>query len=157
MLVHSTAREFVCEVEGCTYAFKTKGSLRRHMRRHTGTSLSHIAEQIWVYTREFVRCRDVHMPSRLKALRRHLRRHTGTSLSHHITEQSGSTPESLSVRWRDVHMPSRLKAHSEDIRDDIQVCHCQVLANLENILVCCLSLTHFLAHLSQRLSGELIG
>ena len=37
MLVHSNRREYVCEVEGCTYAFKTKGSLRRHMRRHTGT------------------------------------------------------------------------------------------------------------------------
>ncbi|GAB1604932.1 transcription factor E4F1-like [Argonauta hians] len=36
MLTHSDKREHHCLFEGCTYAFKTKGSLIRHMRRHTG-------------------------------------------------------------------------------------------------------------------------
>uniref|UniRef100_A0A0L8HY35 Transcription factor E4F1 n=2 Tax=Octopus bimaculoides TaxID=37653 RepID=A0A0L8HY35_OCTBM len=36
MLTHSDKREHHCFFEGCTYAFKTKGSLIRHMRRHTG-------------------------------------------------------------------------------------------------------------------------
>lgn len=36
LLTHSSSRDFPCSIEGCTYAFKTKGSLKRHMRRHTG-------------------------------------------------------------------------------------------------------------------------
>ncbi|KAK7507932.1 hypothetical protein BaRGS_00000897 [Batillaria attramentaria] len=35
-LTHSNVREFKCPVQGCPYAFKTKGSLVRHQRRHTG-------------------------------------------------------------------------------------------------------------------------
>ncbi|RUS77071.1 hypothetical protein EGW08_015154 [Elysia chlorotica] len=35
-LVHSEDRQFICAVENCPYAFKTKGGLVRHMRRHTG-------------------------------------------------------------------------------------------------------------------------
>ncbi|KAK4313097.1 hypothetical protein Pmani_015523 [Petrolisthes manimaculis] len=34
--VHSTGRPFPCLYEGCPHAFKTKGSLKRHQRRHTG-------------------------------------------------------------------------------------------------------------------------
>ena len=36
MLTHSDTRDYPCTWEGCSYAFKTKGSLKRHMRRHTG-------------------------------------------------------------------------------------------------------------------------
>ncbi|XP_060064172.1 transcription factor E4F1-like [Ylistrum balloti] len=36
LLTHSNKRDFPCGVEGCVFAFKTKGSLKRHMRRHTG-------------------------------------------------------------------------------------------------------------------------
>lgn len=36
MLTHTNKRDYTCLFEGCTYAFKTKGSLKRHMRRHTG-------------------------------------------------------------------------------------------------------------------------
>ncbi|GFO00945.1 transcription factor e4f1-like, partial [Plakobranchus ocellatus] len=35
-LVHSEQRKYVCTVKSCPYAFKTKGGLVRHMRRHTG-------------------------------------------------------------------------------------------------------------------------
>ncbi|XP_059174449.1 transcription factor E4F1-like isoform X2 [Physella acuta] len=35
-LVHSDERKFVCSFENCPYAFKTKGGLVRHTRRHTG-------------------------------------------------------------------------------------------------------------------------
>ncbi len=35
MLTHSDQRDFVCPWDGCEYAFKTKGSLKRHLRRHT--------------------------------------------------------------------------------------------------------------------------
>lgn len=33
--VHGDAKPFVCMYAGCNYAFKTKGSLVRHERRHT--------------------------------------------------------------------------------------------------------------------------
>ncbi|XP_021375430.1 transcription factor E4F1-like isoform X1 [Mizuhopecten yessoensis] len=36
LLTHSNKRDFPCGIEGCVFAFKTKGSLKRHMRRHTG-------------------------------------------------------------------------------------------------------------------------
>ncbi|XP_025106288.1 transcription factor E4F1-like isoform X2 [Pomacea canaliculata] len=36
MLTHSNVRQYRCTYEGCPYAFKTKGSLTRHIRRHTG-------------------------------------------------------------------------------------------------------------------------
>ncbi|XP_050694016.1 transcription factor E4F1-like isoform X2 [Eriocheir sinensis] len=35
-VVHSEGRPFQCDFQGCSYAFKTKGSLKRHQRRHTG-------------------------------------------------------------------------------------------------------------------------
>ncbi|KAL8564093.1 hypothetical protein ACOMHN_034570 [Nucella lapillus] len=36
MLTHSNLRQYKCTYSDCPYAFKTKGSLVRHMRRHTG-------------------------------------------------------------------------------------------------------------------------
>ncbi|XP_076458436.1 uncharacterized protein LOC143292132 [Babylonia areolata] len=36
MLTHSNVRQYKCTFENCPYAFKTKGSLVRHVRRHTG-------------------------------------------------------------------------------------------------------------------------
>ncbi|KAK8734288.1 hypothetical protein OTU49_006109 [Cherax quadricarinatus] len=35
-IVHSQGRSFQCSYEGCSQSFKTKGSLTRHVRRHTG-------------------------------------------------------------------------------------------------------------------------
>lgn len=35
-VVHSERRAFQCDFQGCSFAFKTKGSLKRHQRRHTG-------------------------------------------------------------------------------------------------------------------------
>ncbi|KAG0721434.1 Transcription factor E4F1 [Chionoecetes opilio] len=35
-VVHSAGRPFPCGFQGCSFAFKTKGSLTRHERRHTG-------------------------------------------------------------------------------------------------------------------------
>ncbi|ESP04037.1 hypothetical protein LOTGIDRAFT_109963, partial [Lottia gigantea] len=36
VLTHINRRDFPCTIEGCEYKFKTKGSLKRHLRRHTG-------------------------------------------------------------------------------------------------------------------------
>ncbi|XP_074647917.1 uncharacterized protein LOC141903614 [Tubulanus polymorphus] len=36
MLTHSYVRNFPCPYENCDHSFKTKGSLKRHIRRHTG-------------------------------------------------------------------------------------------------------------------------
>jgi hypothetical protein len=36
MAMHAEKNTFICKWEGCPYGFKTKGSLKRHMRRHTG-------------------------------------------------------------------------------------------------------------------------
>ena len=38
-LTHSTDRPYVCEFPGCDFSFKTKGSLKRHTRRHTGQDM----------------------------------------------------------------------------------------------------------------------
>ncbi|XP_045106807.1 transcription factor E4F1-like [Portunus trituberculatus] len=35
-VVHSERRAFHCNFQGCSFSFKTKGSLKRHQRRHTG-------------------------------------------------------------------------------------------------------------------------
>ncbi|XP_063613179.1 transcription factor E4F1-like isoform X1 [Penaeus indicus] len=35
-IVHSHGRPFHCDFDGCSQSFKTKGSLTRHLRRHTG-------------------------------------------------------------------------------------------------------------------------
>ncbi|KAK8379909.1 hypothetical protein O3P69_019729 [Scylla paramamosain] len=35
-VVHSERRAFQCDFQGCSFSFKTKGSLKRHQRRHTG-------------------------------------------------------------------------------------------------------------------------
>ncbi|KAF2361920.1 Zinc finger C2H2-type [Trinorchestia longiramus] len=35
-VVHASSRSFICGFSGCGQAFKTKGSLTRHHRRHTG-------------------------------------------------------------------------------------------------------------------------
>ncbi|KAK6169185.1 hypothetical protein SNE40_020284 [Patella caerulea] len=35
-LTHTNRRDYPCTFEGCEYAFKTRGSLKRHLRRHTG-------------------------------------------------------------------------------------------------------------------------
>ena len=44
MLTHSNQRDFPCTWGNCQYAFKTKGSLKRHMRRHTGVPTGDICQ-----------------------------------------------------------------------------------------------------------------
>lgn len=49
MLTHSDRRDFPCTVEGCTFAFKTKGALKRHLRRHTGSGFNNFETHFFIF------------------------------------------------------------------------------------------------------------
>ncbi|KAH7012088.1 uncharacterized protein B0I36DRAFT_400036 [Microdochium trichocladiopsis] len=48
--VHSDARPFVCEVEGCTWEFKTQTALRNHEFAHTDERPHHCRKELCTYS-----------------------------------------------------------------------------------------------------------
>ena len=54
LLTHSSHRGFACTWEACTFSFKTKGSLKRHIRRHTGRIVN-LVMVLFLLTSEVIR------------------------------------------------------------------------------------------------------